>query len=413
MTRRPSSLEVFLDTERVGDGPVRIGMLSEDRGSIRFEYDRQWIENKAAFQIDPRLSLDHGVFHPHPEVGNFGAFLDSSPDRWGQTLMRRREALEARDEGRQPRPLHAWDFLIGVQDQTRQGALRFREPGTETYLAAHPLPAPPVTSLRELEAVAYELSAKKIDDLEKLRKWLSVLVAPGASLGGARPKANFTLEAGELWIAKFPARDDDRDIGGWEFVLHQLAQRSGIQVSPARSMRLHSDHHTFVTQRFDRANHRRRHYCSAMTLLSKQDGDDGSYLEIAEFIQRAGDRGHVEPDLRQLFARVIFNIATGHRDDHLRNHGFVMGDVGWRLSPAFDLNPVIDRAEHVLAIDDASHAPDLAAAIATHAFYRLNSTDANAIVKATIKAVSGWKALAEREGISAADRDLMEAAFQK
>lgn len=411
MKARPSLLEVYLDAESAGTGPVRIGTLNEDRGSIRFEYDREWVENKAAFQIDPSLALGEGVFHPRPEVGNFGVFLDSSPDRWGQTLMRRREALEARDEERKPRQLYGWDFLIGVQDATRQGALRFREPGKETYLDAHPLPAPPITSLRELEAIAFELSAKKIDDLDKLRKWLSVLVAPGASLGGARPKANFVLENGELWIAKFPAHDDYRDIGAWESVMHQLAQGCGVEVSQARLFSLDSEYHTFATRRFDRYNNRRRHYCSAMTMLAKQDGENSSYLELAEFLQRSGDRGHVDSDLRQLFTRVIFGIAAGHRDDHLRNHGFVMGAEGWRLSPAFDLNPIIDKAEHVLAIDDSSHDPDISIAVSTHSFYRLNSTEANAIVRETLEVVANWKALASREGISAADIEITGAAF--
>lgn len=407
----PSSLEVYLDTEHVGANEVRVGVLNADRGSIRFEYDRQWIGNKAAFQLDPSLSLGEGVFHPRPEVGNFGVFLDSSPDRWGQTLMRRREALEARDEGRKPRHLHAWDFLIGVQDATRQGALRFREPGSNVYLDSHPLPAPPIADLRELEAIAFELSARKIDDLGQLRKWLSVLVAPGASLGGARPKANFVMEAGELWMAKFPARDDDRDIGAWESVMHKLAQGCGIEVPEARLLHFGSGFHTFVTRRFDRINNRRRHYCSAMTMLGKHDGEGGSYLELAEFLQRAGDRGHVEPDLGQLFRRVVFGIATGHRDDHLRNHGFVMGAEGWRLSPAFDLNPVIDKAEHVLAIDDSSHLPDLSTALSTHRFYRLTRAEADSIVREAVAVVSGWKALAAREGISAGDVAITATAF--
>ena len=158
---------------------------------------------------------------------------DSAPDRWGQMLMRRREALAAIDEGRPPRTLYAWDFLLGVQDLTRQGALRLRRPGGESFLADEPLPAPPVASLRELEAVAVEITARRLDDLDALRRWLAVLVAPGASLGGARPKANFADMDGSLWIAKFPARDDGRDIGAWEALVHDLARDAGIDVPDA------------------------------------------------------------------------------------------------------------------------------------------------------------------------------------
>jgi len=232
MSRQNESLEVWLDDDL--GAACQVGTLAHDRGQIRFRYAREWLNNPRAFALDPDLSLDEHPFFPKPELGNFGIFLDSSPDRWGQTLMKRREALQAKDEKRPPRTLYAWDFLIGVQDMTRQGALRFRKPDSETFLGDEPLAAPPVTSLRELEAVAWQLSHRRLDDLDALRQWLTVLVAPGASLGGARPKANFTQEDGALWIGKFPARDDDRDVGAWEYVVHQLAQRAGVDVPPAK-----------------------------------------------------------------------------------------------------------------------------------------------------------------------------------
>ena len=180
--QQDSALEVWLDDD-LGP-PCLVGTLAHDRGQIRFHYERDWLKDPRAFALDPGLSLDEHPFFPKPELGNFGIFLDSSPDRWGQTLMKRREALLAKDEKRPPRTLYAWDFLVGVQDQTRQGALRFRRPGTETFLGDEKMAAPPVTTLRELEAVAYQLSNRRIDDLDALRRWLAVLVAPGASLGG-------------------------------------------------------------------------------------------------------------------------------------------------------------------------------------------------------------------------------------
>jgi serine/threonine-protein kinase HipA len=325
--------------------------------------------------------------------------------------MKRREALQAMDEGRRPRTLYAWDFLIGVQDFTRQGALRFRLQGTEAYLGAEKLAAPPVTSLRELEAVATQLTSKRIDDLDALRKWLAVLVAPGASLGGARPKANFTEQDGSLWIGKFPARDDDRDIGAWEFVAHTLADRAGIDVPPARIVRLSNAFHTFCVQRFDRVGGKRRFYASAMTLLRRDQSEGASYLELAQFLRRSGDSAHVARDLAQLFRRVVFNVAVGNRDDHLRNHGFLLGQNGWRLAPAFDMNPNIDKGEHVLNLDDADHRPNLATAVATAAFYGLDVRQAQDSVNQVLAVVDQWPDLARQCGIAGADIAVTAGAF--
>lgn len=403
------ALEVWLDSD-LGP-PCRVGRLAHDRGQIRFHYDPVWLADARAFALDPDLSLDDHPFFPRPESGNFGVFLDSSPDRWGQTLMKRREALLARDEQRQARPLYAWDYLLGVQDLTRQGALRFRFPGSEVFLADEALAAPPVASLRELEAVAWQLTHKRIDDLDALRKWLAVLVAPGASLGGARPKANFTQPDGSLWIGKFPARDDDRDVGAWEYVTHQLAVRAGIDVPPARLLRLGGEFHTFCVQRFDRVAGRRRFYASAMTLLRKVESEGSSYLELAQFLRTRGDAVFVASDLAQLFRRVVFNVAVGNRDDHLRNHGFVLGASGWRLAPAFDVNPNVDKADHVLNIDDTDNRPDVQTVLATAPFYGLTSAQARKVLDEVVGTVATWQDAARRIGIARADVQLTASAF--
>lgn len=271
--------------------------------------------------------------------------------------------------------------------------------------------APPVTSLRELEAVALQLTSKRIDDLDALRRWLAVLVAPGASLGGARPKANFTAQDGSLWIAKFPARDDDRDVGAWEFVVHQLAQQAGIEVPPARLAALGSAHRTFCVQRFDRHAGQRRFYASALTLLRREHSEGASYLELAQFLHTAGEPAQVAGDLAQLFRRIAFNIAVGNRDDHLRNHGFVLAQGGWRLAPAFDMNPNIDKAEHVLAIDDHDPRPSMANLLTTCAFYRLDRPRAEAIVGEVLNAVREWPSFARRLRVSEADIVVMSGAF--
>lgn len=409
MSSQARLLEVWLDCD-LGP-PCLVGRLAHDRGQIRFHYDRAWLADGRAFAVDPDLSLDEAPFFPKPELGNFGIFLDSSPDRWGQTLMKRREALQAKDESRPPRTLYAWDFLIGVQDFTRQGALRFRLDGTDEFLGNERMAAPPVTTLRELEAVAFELSNRRIDNLDALRKWLAVLVAPGASLGGARPKANFTEADGSLWIGKFPARDDDRDVGAWEYMVHTLAQRAQVDVPAAKLVRLNNDFHTFCVQRFDRVDGTRRFYASAMTLLRKEQSEGTSYLELAQFIRAQGDAEHADTDLEQLFRRVAFNVAVGNRDDHLRNHGFVLGKTGWRLAPAFDVNPNIDKAEHVLNIDDGDNRPSLVTVLASAEFYGLKPERAREVVEEVATAVDGWQDAASKAGIARADVALTEGAF--
>jgi len=409
VSARGNSLEVWLDCDLGPACPV--GTLAHDRGQIRFHYNSDWLRDPRAFALDPDLSLDDAPFFPRPEVGNFGIFMDSSPDRWGQTLMKRREPLLAKDEKRTPRTLYAWDFLIGVQDFTRQGALRFRLEGTEEFLGNEKMAAPPVTTLRELEAVAFQLSSRRIDDLDSLRKWLAVLVAPGASLGGARPKANFTNSDGSLWIGKFPARDDERDVGAWEYVVHALAMKAAVDVPPATLLQLNNDFHTFCTQRFDRVGGTRRFYASAMTLLRKEHSEGTSYLELAQFIRSQGDAEHVEADLAQLFRRVVFNVAVGNRDDHLRNHGFLLGKTGWRLAPAFDVNPNIDKAEHVLNLDDGDNRPSLETVLNTAEFYGITYDSARKILEEVASAVDQWESIARKEHIAAADIDLTAGAF--
>ena len=409
MSSQDNALEVWLDCDLWP--ACRVGTLAHDRGQVRFQYDRNWLGQARAFALDPDLSLDDHPFFPKPELGNFGVFLDSSPDRWGQTLMKRREALQANDEKRTPRTLSAWDFLIGVQDSTRQGALRFRLAGTEKFLGNEKMAAPPITTLRELEAVGYQLSSRRIDDLDALRKWLAVLVAPGASLGGARPKANFTETDGSLWIGKFPSRDDDRDVGAWEYAVHGLAKKVGIDVPAAKLVRLNNDFHTFCVQRFDRCNGARRFYASALTLLRKEHSEGVSYLELAQFLRANGDGPHAGADLEQLFRRVAFNVAVGNRDDHLRNHGFVLGTNGWRLAPAFDVNPNIDKAEHVLNIDDADNRPSLETVLTTARFYGLAAERANQVVEEVASAVDDWRGAAMRAGIAAGDVELTAGAF--
>lgn len=392
-------LAVWLDDPAFG--PLqRIGSLSlGDRGSIRFTYDAAWLEHTHAFPLDPLLDLTPGTFFP--QHSNFGVFMDSCPDRWGQTLMKRREAIAARDEGRTPRNLGPWDFLLGVQDCTRMGALRFTRPDQTIFLADEALSAPPVARIAELQAIALEISKKRQDNSDQLRTWLQVLVAPGSSLGGARPKANLVEDDGQLWIAKFPAADDDYDLGLWEKLLHDLARQAGIDVPPARCMAVGQGYHTFLVQRFDRIGNQRRFFASAMTMLGRNDTEEASYLELAEFIATFGEPDHIAGDLEQLFRRVLFNVATANRDDHLRNHGFIRTPAGWRLAPAFDMNPTFKKGEHALALDLYNRQPDLGLVMETAGYYRLSATQAQTICDQVLSVVATWQLQAKRVGISA------------
>jgi serine/threonine-protein kinase HipA len=266
-------------------------------------------------------------------------------------------------------------------------------------------------SLKEIETVAREISAERIDDLEALRRWLKVLVAPGASLGGARPKASFKEINGSLWIAKFPARDDTRDVGAWGALAQRLGTQAGIEVPASELRRFGGEYHTFCVQRFDRVGARRRFYASAMALLRKDQSKGSSYLELAEFLQTHGAEDHIGSDLEQLFRRVAFNVAIGNRDDHLRNHGFLLTPNGWRLAPAFDLNPNTDRADHVLNIDEHDSRPSLATVIETSEWYVESNDRGAAIVAEVLPETRKWRRAAQSLKIARADIELTAAAF--
>ena len=405
-----NKLEVWLDALHCGDA-VLVGYLSNDHGQLRFEYEKNWLRHFARFAIDPDLPLGPGVYFPKKQLGNFGCFLDGSPDRWGQMLMKRRETLEAKDQGRQPHNLYHWDFMVGVQDCTRQGALRLKVAESKEFVSNHLLSAPPLAQLAELEAVARELTNQRLDDLDALRRWLAVLVAPGASLGGARPKANFTQPDGGLWIAKFPSREDQYDVGGWEWVIHALAIKAKINVPEAKALRFGKNFHTFCVKRFDRQEGRRIYYASAMTLLCVQESEGHSYIELAQILLTRGDPATLRIDLEELFRRVIFNLCVSNRDDHLRNHGFIYDGKNWKLSPAFDINPNVDHPTHVLNLNATSNIPDLKTVMESASFYDLTQVRAQQICDEVLTAVSTWKQEAKLLGMGAVEILLMEPAF--
>ncbi len=400
--------------------PALMGMLrcQKARGGdvFSFEYHAGWLEHPEAFTFDPDLALVQGPQYPAGSRANFGIFLDSSPDRWGRILMQRRENMWARREARKARSLTDWDFLLGVHDETRLGALRFQDPKTGRFVDTdEEFAAPPITSLRELQHASLEFERHaKDEDGPEMEKWLAQLFAPGSSLGGARPKASVRDEDGCLCIAKFPSQQDRRDVGAWELVAKRLAARAGITVSQARPMRIpDSNYTTFVARRFDRTTEGKRlAFVSAMTLTQRGDGEPGaSYLELVDLLQSQG--ANTRRDCTELFRRVVFNIMIHNTDDHLRNHGFFLDDQGITLSPAYDMNPSIDREELALAINEVEASCDTEIALEAHDNYGLSLKEAKAIVEKVSRAVTTWRKEAVKLSIPAAEQDLMAAAFQE
>jgi serine/threonine-protein kinase HipA len=407
-------LEVWLDDATLAAEPRRVGVLSRatarGREVVRFRYTEDWLRNRSsAFDLDPELPLTPGDFFARAGASLHGVFRDSAPDRWGRVLMERREADHARREARAPRALTEWDFLAGVNDDARMGALRLQERRSSRWIDDRAPGVPPAARLRELEAAARAVEGDGAAGSAELSEWLRLLVVPGSSLGGARPKASFRDADGSLWLAKFPARDDRRDVGAWEFLAHELARAAGVDVSEARLERFAGRHHTYCSRRFDRAGASRRMYASAMTLLQRDDGDAASYLELAETLQMQGDAEHVGADLQQLYRRVAFAILVGNRDDHLRNHGFLRGMTGWRLAPAFDVNPDPDRTDHALAIDEHDTRPTIETLRSTARFYRLGEARARTIESEIRAAVRRWRAVATSIGLVASEIEALAA----
>lgn len=417
MARRFDTVGVWVDLETF-DAPALMGTLRRQSGGSKdifsFEYDAGWLQRREAFAFDPDLALVRGAQYPAPERANFGVFLDSSPDRWGRLLMQRRENSRARQEKRQPRLLTDWDFLLGVHDETRMGALRFRVSPESPFIDSDGhLAAPPIASLRELQGASLRFEEHlDEEDHPEYAKWLSQLFAPGSSLGGARPKASVRDEAGALCLAKFPSNKDARDVGAWELVAHRLAVKAGIAVPDTRAVRLgESSYTTFLARRFDRTvKGRRLAFVSAMTLTQRVDGEAGtSYLELVELLQSRGVNTHV--DCMELFRRVVFSILIHNTDDHLRNHGFFIGEQGISLSPAFDLNPSIERRELTLAINEIETACDVSIAMDAHRDYGLSAVEADEILKQVVVAVTSWREEASQLQIPRGEQELMAAAF--
>lgn len=423
MNKKSSKQQIFVYADWLNlQTPTLMGILSSERlrgkEIFSFEYDKIWIKSPHIQILDPDLQLYSGPQYINDEnKSNFGIFLDSSPDRWGRLLMRRREAALARIEDRPAKTLFETDYLLGVYDKHRMGAIRFKDSIDGEFLNANnDLATPPWTSIRELEEISLRLEEDDIVDNPEYLKWLNLLVAPGSSLGGARPKAGVLDNNKHPWIAKFPSKNDSTNIGAWEMITNELAKKAGLNVAEGMAKRFSSDHHTFLSKRFDRTDKGERiHFASAMTLLGYTDGanhEDGiSYLELVEFISTHGT--NISTDLKELWRRIVFNICVSNTDDHLRNHGFIYSKEGWLLSPAYDINPVATGTGLSLNISEDDNSLDLDLAMEVHQYFRLSENDANQIIQEVRGAVKEWRNLTVKYNISRTEQELMASAFSK
>jgi len=422
MTQRTDHKEIFVYAHWWGlDAPILIGVLSINitRGKeiFSFEYDDDWLQSGIAQDLDSDLGLYAGPQYIRDEKANFGLFLDSSPDRWGRLLMRRKEAADARRENREINTLYESDYLLGVFDGHRMGALRFKtDPNGEFLNDNRRFASPPWTSLRTLEFACLQLEREDVSEDPKYNNWLKLLIAPGSSLGGARPKASVLDTNDELWIAKFPSLNDIKDVGAWEMVTNQLATKAGINMAQGTMHQFSSNHHTYLTKRFDRDAHGNRiHFSSALTMLGYIDGTDhsdgASYLELAEFLIRKG--ANVNVDLEELWRRIVFYICVSNTDDHLRNHGFILADDGWILSPAYDINPNETGVGLSLNISMDDNSLDLELALEVAEYFRLSNERALAIINQIKDSVQKWRAVSKGYSISQEEQDFMSSAFSK
>jgi serine/threonine-protein kinase HipA len=402
--REPVEVSVEIGGQELTAGTVWI----HDRGgqTATFRYADSYLASPDSYDLDPALPRLSGVFHTPPGRAMFNAFADSAPDRWGENLMRREERERARAIDTTPRTLGKTDFLLGVRDDARQGAIRFRRPGGTSYYSAHEHAVPRLIELpRLLHAVDH------LDTHAGLDRDLRDLIAAGSSLGGARPKAAVTDGSGRLAIAKFPRTgSDDWDVEGWEEVELRLARRAGIDVAPSELVQV-AGRRVLVVDRFDRSDGKRTGFASALTMLEAADGEQHSYLEIADTIERQSPRP--KTDLQELYRRVIFSVLTANTDDHLRNHAFLRTGRGWALSPAYDLNPSPDNPTRLsTAIDLGDTSASIENALSVSRYFRLTTAQARTLVAEVENATSGWRREAEQLGLPRQQIDRMADAFE-
>lgn len=378
--------------------PQEIGVLGYEhvRGNDHFvfEYAHTWLKQHAGIRLSGDLLNVPSLQHPRSKDSIFGFVKDSFPDRWGRLLLDRRERVLAQSEGRPRRILTNYDYLVGIEDFTRMGGIRYKSDDANDYInASYQYQVPPIESLHALCDACHEIElAEQRNELPEQR-WLDQLIDPGTSLGGARPKANVVDSAGRLYVAKFPSKKDLDNTELIEHFSHRLAAAAGINVATTRTIRISKDRDLLLSERFDRTPQGKRiHFASAMSLLGLDDGAGSStgngYLDIVDFILQSCV--NVQQNLRELYRRVAFNILFGNTDDHFRNHGFLLTSKGWTLSPAYDINPGA-KAHQCLLIDSCTEQSDISILLSASESYMLDRQEAATIISEVRAAIRDWR----------------------
>lgn len=393
-------LLVFADFDWL-DKPELVGELCYEklRGSesYAFRFDDNWLKFHAGIKLSEDINNYPGLQYTQPGNDIFGCFSDALPDRWGRTLLKRREQIQASEEKRAVRNLSSFDYLMGIDDYSRMGGFRLKREQDGDFINVSPsLKIPPLTELRQLVLASQEVEKSEENDVLPEKKWIAQLIQPGTSLGGARPKAGVLDDSGNLCIAKFPSRKDDYDTGLWEHFSHLLARKAGINAAQTKVLGGLGKYHTLLSKRFDRTDEGKRiHFASSMSLIGLRDGDNAQggygYLNIVDFIlQSCCD---VEKNLQELYRRVAFNICIGNSDDHFRNHGFLLTPRGWTLSPAYDMNPSLNEYQSLL-INESSNKADIRTLLESCESYMIKKEVAENIIRQVQAAVAGWENLA-------------------
>lgn len=393
-------LLVFADFDWL-DKPELVGELCYEklRGSesYAFRFDDNWLKFHAGIKLSEDINNYPGLQYTQPGNDIFGCFSDALPDRWGRTLLKRREQIQASEEKRAVRNLSSFDYLMGIDDFSRMGGFRLKRELDGDFINVSPsLKIPPLTELRQLVLASQEVEKSEENDVLPEKKWIAQLIQPGTSLGGVRPKAGVLDDSGNLCIAKFPSRKDDYDTGLWEHFSHLLARKAGIYAAQTKVLGGLGKYHTLLSKRFDRTDEGKRiHFASSMSLIGLRDGDNAQggygYLNIVDFIlQSCCD---VEKNLQELYRRVAFNICIGNSDDHFRNHGFLLTPRGWTLSPAYDMNPTLNEYQSLL-INESSNKADIRTLLESCESYMIKKEVAENIIRQVQAAVAGWENLA-------------------
>ena len=384
--------------------------------SYCFTFSKEWLAQHGDLFLSDDLNNYPGQQYTQPGKDIFGCFSDALPDRWGRTLLLRREQIEAAEEKRLIRRLSSFDFLTGIDDFSRMGGFRFKENLNGDFInVSESLRIPPLTDIRELIAASEEIEKSEEENILPDWKWVVQLVQPGSSLGGARPKANVIDTDKTLYVAKFPSRKDDYDAGLWEHFSHLLAIKAGINAAQTKVLTTGEKYHTLLSRRFDRTQEGKRiHFASAMTLLGLEDGDNATnghgYLDIVDFIlQNCTD---VECNLQELYRRVAFNICIGNSDDHFRNHGFLLTAKGWTLSPAYDMNPTLNEYQSLL-INSYTNKSDLNELLNSCEEYMIQKNIAQQIIGEVLVAVKDWQILATQLGVAKNEQKQFSTIFER